>query len=553
MTNNENIYIGGNDSAQDDRTIWINIISKIANPVLINASNKTLKRNMPVQYIQKEKIKFSYLEAIGRLVCGMAPWLELGPNNSFEGKLRYNYIRLVINSLINICNPKSDDYLVFSGFHQPLVDTAFLTQGILRAKTQIWDRINDENQKLILNTLKQTRTIEPYNTNWLLFASMIEAFFLETTGKYKKRRLFHGIHKFMNNWYCGDGFYNDGNFFHFDYYNSFVIHPMITDVLLILNKHDLCPENYLNIQLDRLKQYSSHLERLISPDGTYPIIGRSMSYRTGAFHALSQACLLGLYGNGIRPGQVRAALTQIIKKQFYNNKNFNSKGWLTLGFNGNQIELSEPYINTGSLYLCSTIFLPLGLSSKNPFWADPYSDWSSLKGWSGKKLCSTKPIDNYNENIENNSNLRLIKLSEDFITARVDIKNNGNKGNSLLIENISDNKSFIDYPKWFCDENGEGLIIHSIQGELDLTIKCIGEGELNIIFRSKDVKDKHGKRFPIYIDYYDININNKPIIHTNKLVRLDRPYILKKNVTSDERIALSFKWLPFNKSSTYDE
>jgi hypothetical protein len=46
-------------------------------------------------------------------------------------------------------------------------------------------------------------------------------------------------------------------------------------------------------------------------------------------------------------------------------------GWLTIGLYGKQPSLAEPYINHGSLYLCSTVFLPLGLSSLSAFWTDP--------------------------------------------------------------------------------------------------------------------------------------------------------------------------------------
>ncbi len=54
---------------------------------------------------------------------------------------------------------------------------------------------------------------------------------------------------------------------------------------------------------------------MISPEGTYPIIGRSVAYRFGAFQALSQVALrkeLPLY---IAPGQVRCALTAVMKRQ----------------------------------------------------------------------------------------------------------------------------------------------------------------------------------------------------------------------------------------------
>ena len=39
-------------------------------------------------------------------------------------------------------------------------------------------------------------------------------------------------------WYKGDGAYGDGPTFHWDYYNSFVIHPMLLDVLDVVRRRD---------------------------------------------------------------------------------------------------------------------------------------------------------------------------------------------------------------------------------------------------------------------------------------------------------------------------
>ena len=72
----------------DDRQVWVEVLSKIANPVLTNIANETLKKNMPVEYVKKDRAKFAHLEAVGRLICGISPWLELGPDNTVEGKLR---------------------------------------------------------------------------------------------------------------------------------------------------------------------------------------------------------------------------------------------------------------------------------------------------------------------------------------------------------------------------------------------------------------------------------------------------------------------------------
>ena len=47
---------------------------------------------------------------------------------------------------------------------------------------------------------------------------------------------------------------------------------------------------------------------------------------------------------------------------------------------------SEGYICTGSLYLCTTGFLPLGLPASAPFWDSGYEDWTSRKIWSGADM-----------------------------------------------------------------------------------------------------------------------------------------------------------------------
>ena len=43
------------------------------------------------------------------------------------------------------------------------------------------------------------------------------------------------------------------------------------------------------------------------------------------------------------------------------NQNFDKDGWLVLGFNGHQPECADGYTSTGSLYMATLSFLPLGL------------------------------------------------------------------------------------------------------------------------------------------------------------------------------------------------
>ena len=118
----------------------------------------------------------------------------------------------------------------------------------------------------------------------------------------------------------------------------------------------------------------------------HPVIGRSIVYRVGAFHALSHAALLQVLPKSVAPAQVRCALTAVIKRQFEAPHTFDENGWLHIGFAGNQIEMSETYINTGSTYLCTFGFVALGLPATDPFWSEGFTPWTSMKAWNGEMV-----------------------------------------------------------------------------------------------------------------------------------------------------------------------
>ena len=79
-----------------------------------------------------------------------------------------------------------------------------------------------------------------------------------------------------------------------DYYNSFVIHPMLLDILEIMQKHNKGETDLYKKEQLRFSRYAEQQERMISPDGAYPVIGRSIAYRFGTFHVLSTAALKDL-------------------------------------------------------------------------------------------------------------------------------------------------------------------------------------------------------------------------------------------------------------------
>ena len=88
----------------------------------------------------------------------------------------------------------------------------------------------------------------------------------------------------------------------------------------------------------------------------------------------------------VTPAQVRCALTAVINRQINAPGTFNPEGWLRVGFAGYQPHIGETYISTGSLYLCTAVFVALGLPESDEYWSSPAAAWTCKKGWEGVDL-----------------------------------------------------------------------------------------------------------------------------------------------------------------------
>lgn len=370
------------------RKYWIDTMLNIVKPVLEALSKEELKKVMPVEGKLADRPAYTYLEALGRSLAGLAPWLEVPVSDPEEERKRVYYAALARKAIEVATDPDSKDYMNFSRGQQPIVDAAFLAHAIIRAPNELWGKLEEPVRNHVIRALELTRSRKPYFSNWLLFAGMIETFLYKAGADWDRMRVDFAL-KQHDQWYLGDGMYSDGTDFHADYYNSFVIQPMLVDILETVAELEPDWAALREPTLRRAVRYGDILEKMISPEGAFPAIGRSIAYRFGAFQHLAQMALQHRLPEYMNPSQVRCALTQVIRRMMEAPGNFDDNGWLRIGFCGHQPELGEVYISTGSLYLCTTVFLPLGLSEEDPFWSGAPAPWSSCRIWSGRPV----PID----------------------------------------------------------------------------------------------------------------------------------------------------------------
>jgi hypothetical protein len=181
--------------------------------------------------------------------------------------------------------------------------------------------------------------------------------------------------------------------YHWDFYNSIVIQPNLATIVNVANEKNNAYKWFVP-RMDTInKRYAVILERLINPDGSYPVIGRSITYRGGVFHHLADMALRKQLPASLQKGQVRGALTAVIKKTLGAPGTFNKEGWLNIGLYGSQPGLADFYITTGSLYICTNIFVPLGLPETDEFWTAPAAPWTSVKIWNGGDLSADHALD----------------------------------------------------------------------------------------------------------------------------------------------------------------
>ena len=373
-----------------DRDYWVGQAYKMARPVLENMAHGKLQQNMLTEFspsFDNRNRKVVFMETFGRLMAGIAPWLALPDDGSDEAKQRKQLRDWALASYRNAVDPSSPDYLCWGVSDQNLVDAAYIAESFLRAYDTLWQPLDSLTKRRYFQEFQRLRRIDPPYTNWLLFASTIESFLAKAGGGCDNFRVNMACRK-VEEWYVGDGWYADGPVFAFDYYSSYVFHAMYLETLQAMIDAKVNTRidynKYFDRALKRAQKYAIILERFISPEGTFPVIGRSTPYRLAAMQPLALLAWYQKMPKELSNGQVRAALTQVIHRMFDHQNNYNQKGFLTIGFCGSQPETADWYTNNGSLYMTSLSFMPLGLPANHPFWTDAPQPWTQVKAWNGK-------------------------------------------------------------------------------------------------------------------------------------------------------------------------
>ena len=293
------------------------------------------------------------LECFSRIFAGISPWLATG--------LEENDLKKILKMFDKLFAQEN----IFT-HEESIVECAYICYGFLITKNVLWKQVSAHTRKRFITILQSVRKLIQYyhiECNWYLFHGIIETF-LKSIAEVHDINFIFNVIKTVDSWYCGDGFYKDGNRgFTMDYYNSYVIHPFYIEILKV------CNPSMVDKAFERCIMYTEFLEKIVNADGSYPPLGRSIIYRFGAFHALAYC----IYNERISTlhtySQLQRLLTNVLKR-IITSSIFNADGILELGFTGSQPEIADWYSNWGSCYLTTLGFLPLGLDKTHEFWVE---------------------------------------------------------------------------------------------------------------------------------------------------------------------------------------
>ena len=158
------------------RRYWVEMLTKMARPVLENFSNRTLHKNLVLETRGTDREKYRGLEILGRTLSGLAPWLDTPAIDSEEEKLRQEFANLAREAIDAATDKESPDYCIFSTGDkmwnmQWLVDAAYLALTIMRAPKELIVKLPDRVRKNLADCFRLTRNTRPVFNNWILFSA----------------------------------------------------------------------------------------------------------------------------------------------------------------------------------------------------------------------------------------------------------------------------------------------------------------------------------------------------------------------------------------------
>ena len=275
------------------------------------------------------------MESFSRPLWGLVPfWAGGGEETGFE-----EIYRKGLKAGIDPGNPE-----FWGGFHafdQKFVEMAAIAYGLILTPQKLWDPLSESEKEHLSSWLYGINDYDLPVCNWILFAVLVNVALMKRGRKYDSKKLeiyLKGVEEF----YLGDGWYQDGDSGQKDYYVSFAIHFYCLFYASVMEKED--PER-CRIYKERAMLFGKTFIYWFDEEGAALPFGRSLTYRFAQVSFWSACLMAGVYpfSVGVIKGLIVRHLQDWMKKPI-----FDRDGILTIGYGYPDLIMGERYNGPGS-------------------------------------------------------------------------------------------------------------------------------------------------------------------------------------------------------------
>ncbi len=320
----------------------------------------------------------TFLEEFCRPFWGMAPVISENPEPvilSYNGKTA-DLAQWLSDLLFDGLDPGSENSWeryrdTGAGWgldFQNLTELAGLLIGLYFCREKTWDRFSPRRRRLFADRIfsfckGECERLAENNHIWFpLFCVLVLKKFGFTYPE-TERYLRAGLEA-LEALYLSDGWYSDGPFGRFDYYEAWSLHAYPLLWCLIEDAsfpgYEACRARYL----ERAESFLSQYVYCFDADGAFPAFGRSLPYK---FAAVCVFPLAALAGCDIDYGLARRIMLKNLN-YFAENMRLNDGGVLPAGYLYESPGLVENYTSDGGAYWCAKTFMCLLMEEDHPFW-----------------------------------------------------------------------------------------------------------------------------------------------------------------------------------------
>ena len=277
-----------------------------------------------------------------------------------------DWVDVYRQGMLSGTDPKHPEYWgEITKKHQYMVEAASMAIGLYFSKPMIWDTYDRKEQEQIGDWFRHILRFPFEDKNWVLFNVIINSFLKAAGQEFHQDQIDFHLERYES-YYDAEGWYRDGIFNQYDYYNPWALHfyPHLWSEM----EPDKSRPELVEVFERRSRMFLETFDRFFSSTASHPAFGRSLIYRC----ALAVAPIMGVWKgfSPLSPGLTRRLCSQSLK-YFVENDFFDSDGGVPLGWTGPFEPMAELYSGPASSFWLNKIFAAFLLGRDHPFWTQP--------------------------------------------------------------------------------------------------------------------------------------------------------------------------------------